>query len=436
MEDQVFEVNCGFFDSINKDRLYSADEMNRPYRRVITNGVFATPQGTASNDLQVLSANNGMNIIVKKGEGLFADKWFENAADIPITVPSNNGIVGRIDSIIVQVDKRQSGRKGNIVYRCGTPNSSPVAPGINSIDSVVEYRIASIFVSPGANYIGQDVISDLRGSSECPWVTSLIQQVDISSLFLQWQAAYKMYYDESTEDFEEYKEAQRAAWQQFLDNLTSDLSVSTNVIMLSSNYLSNTTVSSIPIGISSFNPETDVLMVFINGLRATEGVNYTINANGNSIDLKVELISGQSVNFLVLKSIIAADIQTSITMIQALDNKVSNFMQDSGWITLNLQNEITSFDNTTTPSIRCVGDRIYIRGTIKGADVGETICSIPILYVPTMKHLYTSAIISENQVIGTAVIEIDVEGNLKIKASSGTINSIDEISIETCFVLN
>jgi hypothetical protein len=30
MPDQIFNVECGFFDSINSDRKYSADQMNRP----------------------------------------------------------------------------------------------------------------------------------------------------------------------------------------------------------------------------------------------------------------------------------------------------------------------------------------------------------------------------------------------------------------------
>lgn len=41
MENDVkFEVTAGFFDAINNDRVYSADDMNRPYRKLISNGVL------------------------------------------------------------------------------------------------------------------------------------------------------------------------------------------------------------------------------------------------------------------------------------------------------------------------------------------------------------------------------------------------------------
>lgn len=55
MAEQKFSINAGFFDSINADRLYAASEMNRPYKRIINEGVFATPQGIPSTDLMVNS---------------------------------------------------------------------------------------------------------------------------------------------------------------------------------------------------------------------------------------------------------------------------------------------------------------------------------------------------------------------------------------------
>ena len=39
------------------------------------------------------------------------------------------------------------------------------------------------------------VITDRRGSSDCPWITSLIYQVDTSTLYDQWAAAYEEYFE-------------------------------------------------------------------------------------------------------------------------------------------------------------------------------------------------------------------------------------------------
>ena len=147
-----------------------------------------------------------MNIIVKAGDGLLGEKWFENPSDLAITVANNTSIVPRIDSIIIQVDNTQNGRICNVVYREGEPNSNAEPPIINNIENIIEKRIANIRVAPSTVFIGQDLIYDLRGSSECPWITSLIKQVDTSTLFLQWETAYENFYNTSREDFENWFE--------------------------------------------------------------------------------------------------------------------------------------------------------------------------------------------------------------------------------------
>lgn len=209
VNDVKYEVNAGFFDSIDNDKGYSAEDMNRPYMKIISNGVFATPKGEASDYLQVFTAENGMNIIVSAGYALIGDKWFENPSDLTITVSQNSEVLTRIDSIVAQMDKTQTGRSGNIVYRKGSASSSPVHPDINTEEGIVEFRLADIVISPSCVEITQDLITDCRGSNECPWVTSLIYQVDTSTLCAQWQAAYKKYYEDQKAEhdafFEEFK---------------------------------------------------------------------------------------------------------------------------------------------------------------------------------------------------------------------------------------
>ena len=206
MSEQKIEVKCGFFDAINYDRLYSADDMNRPYRRLVSNGVFATNKGEPSTDLQVFTANDGMNIIVKKGEGIFDYKWFENPTDIIFTVTANNDVLTRVDSIIVQIDKNQNGRNGYIIYREGVPSESLQPPELNNTELVSEYRIANIHVTPTTNIIGQESIVDLRGSEECLWVTGLIEQVDTSTLFSQYQGWLQKTTKEAEQGLENQKE--------------------------------------------------------------------------------------------------------------------------------------------------------------------------------------------------------------------------------------
>ena len=177
MAEQIYNVKCGFFDAVNNDRVYTAEDMNRLYKRVIHDGVFPDENNNPSDDLLV-EADSGMTITVGTGEGVFASHWFKNSVDIPIEVPTNSAN-DRIDSVVIQVDTRKSGRAGNIVYRTGEPSINPAPPQINEVLGVVEYRLANITVASGATAITSADITDLRGTSECPWVTGIVSANDI-----------------------------------------------------------------------------------------------------------------------------------------------------------------------------------------------------------------------------------------------------------------
>ena len=445
MADQNFNVNCGFFNAVSNDRLYNAEDMNRPLKRLITNGVYATSAGTTSTDLQVVTANTGMQIICKKGEGIFADKWFENPNDISITVPANTELLPRRDSVIVQVDTRLSGRIGRIVYRTGTPASSPVPPAIDTVDGVREYRIANIYVAVSASYIGQDAIVDLRGSSECPWITSLIQQVDTSTLYDQWNAAYQGYYNSETLRLTNYFDSEIERIREFMQTVTEELEVSMDMLMLQSSYASSGQISQVPINIAGYDRITDILMVFINGLRAVEGSRYTISTDNTYITLTPAITGEQKIDFVVLKSVVAADDAEAIELLTQLSNtvstlntKVDSLTSDSGWINFTLEGGATAYTDAVKPAVRKYGNRTNIRGAIKGVTAaGTVICTLPAAYKPAIDHVFTtSAVSSSNAVTATVTMQVLAStGQIKLLAKNGTIGTTDMISIATNFIV-
>lgn len=437
MADQTFGVNCGFWDAVNYDRKYSADDMNKPYSRIIADGVFAANDGTPSSDLQVIASGSNMNVTVQKGQGIFAHKWFENPSSLLIAVPENTALYSRIDSVIAQVDKRTSGRVGNIVYRTGTAAPTPEAPEINATASVVEYRIANITVAPSASAVSQAEITDLRGSAACPWVTSLIQQVDTSTLWAQFQAAYQAQYDRYTTDFLEYTEEQRQAWEDFLASLTEELTVSTSVVTFSSVHVTEAEEDEIPIGVASYNHSTDVLQVYINGLLATEGVDYTLSEDYESVDLATALEEGQTVVCIVFKSIVAGGIESATSLIQRLDSKVDGFVEDSGWLALALEGDVEEVDSDAFPAVRAIGSRVYLRGCIKGVDAADTlIATLPVSMKPGIDVVFTTSAVSTLGVVNPVTVTVEAaSGDITVSAV-GTIAATDTISIAFSFLAN
>ena len=435
MADQLITVSCGFFDAISSDRVYTAEQMNNPYKRVITNGVFATPLGTPSSDLQVRSAGDGMRVLVRPGMGLFGDKWFQNTMNMSITIAANSNVVPRMDSIIAQVDNRQSGRNGYLVYRTGTPASNPEPPAINGVTDVYEYRLANITVAPNATAIYNDVINDRRGSDECPWVTSLIKQVDTSTLFNQWQTAYNQYYSESTADFTAYMARQRQDWEAFVSGLVDDLTAQTELMMLTNVRVPAADTTTVSIGIPSYSYNSDILQVYVDG-KIQSSLDYRLSDNHQNIIFYNTIEEGQTVYIVVYKSVITGDVQTVTSLIQTLDSKINNFMSDSGWISLSPIGGASAYDTDTALAIRYVGKRIYIRGAVKGVTAANSnLTSVPNNYKPAKPHNYASVAVSGSSVQAPVALQITTGGYVKLLAIGGAITDTAMIPINTCYIL-
>ena len=298
MADTSTAITSGFYDSVSGDRLYSAEQMNNPYKRIVSDGVFAAADGTPSTDLQVFSAG-GMSISVYPGNAIVGGKWIDSDDTIALTVPSNGAANPRIDSIIVRVDKNLSVRAASVIYRTGTAAADPEPPALVTTAGITEYRVANITVAAGASAITQANIEDRRGI-DFPWVTGVIQQVDTSTLFEQYKTA-----------FAEYMAQVTAAWENLMETLQSEYDINMSLTRLTNRVVTSGTVTDVTIGITGFNKTTDVLNVYINGMKAIEGTQYTIAADSSKITLTNAVSSGQVVFFEVFKAIMTGDAAAS-----------------------------------------------------------------------------------------------------------------------------
>lgn len=290
MSDVICNISSGFYDSVNGDRLYSAADMNKPYKRVIADGIFPTPQGTPSTDFQVVAVS-GMSVAVLAGNAMIGARWAENTDDVGITIAGNSSSSPRIDSIFLHIDTGMDTRAAGVVYRQGTAAGTPTAPAMVRTDNITELRLADILVAPSAAIITQANITDQRGGSDCPWVAGLIQQVDTSALFDQYRAAYA-----------EQQQEQSGEWRTFMDHLARDYDISMSLRKHESTYTSTAAASLIPIQIDGYDTTHDLLQVFINGVFAIEGTHYIIK-NAAQIQLTNAISSGQNVHFVVYKAV-------------------------------------------------------------------------------------------------------------------------------------
>jgi hypothetical protein len=286
---------CGFFNSENGDRKYSAEQMNNPYKRIVSNGVFAKSGGESSTDYQV-QANGNMTVTVKEGRGIFADKWAFLDADMVMNVPMAHVSYTRIDSVIVRIDSSASVRAGSIIYRSGEPGEEPEPPELENTVEVKEYRLANITVAPNVTAITQASVEDTRPTSECGFIHNLLWDSDITATYAQWQA-----------QFEEW----------FL-NLKQILATATIISSFTSHYVATEDdETDIPIGIQRFNPALDILQVYINGLFLTPEVDYTLGDNDDII-LTLGVDEGTEISFVVYKSVDGSEAESVVRYVDEL----------------------------------------------------------------------------------------------------------------------
>lgn len=174
----------GFHNSRNGDRRVKADFFARFFGSLIGNGIFPNP----STGLQAM-ANGDMTVTVKAGKAWINGVFYENTADMTINLDVADGVLKRIDRVVLQystIDRTIAAK-----VKKGTFASSPVTPSLQRDADAYELGIADILVNNGVVSISQSNITDLRlNSNYCGVVAALINQVDTTTLFNQYQAWY------------------------------------------------------------------------------------------------------------------------------------------------------------------------------------------------------------------------------------------------------
>ena len=178
-------LTSGFFDSFNEDRKYNSLQFSSIFDGIISDGIYAT-----YGDYFLVSPVSGMNIKVGTGRAWLDHTWTLNDADYPLTVEDAEVVLKRIDTVIIEVDRSNSGRINRLRILKGTPASAPVAPKLTKTESLKQYPLADILVKPNATEIVAADITNRIGTKDLPWVAGIIDHVSAEELVQQWRIEF------------------------------------------------------------------------------------------------------------------------------------------------------------------------------------------------------------------------------------------------------
>ena len=212
-------LTFGFYNSLNGDRKYNAIQFGQLFDGIIQNGIFMS-----IGDKLMVTAGEGMTINVGTGRAWFNSTWTLNDSVLPLTVENAEVLLNRIDAVILEVNTNSDVRENSIKIIKGTPSSSPGRPSLSNTNGLYQYPLAWITVNQGVTTITQAEIENAVGTSNTPFVTGILESMDIDALVAQWETQWINWMEEMTQSSIDFQDSQELAFNTWFDTIKGQLS--------------------------------------------------------------------------------------------------------------------------------------------------------------------------------------------------------------------
>lgn len=264
---------AGFYNSKKTasgtdDRVYTAEDIRKPYTSIYTKGIKPEADGTTGETLKV-SATGGMKIAVAAGEANLG-AWFINESAFNITLDNSTG-ADRYDAVIIRNDDSDAVRMPSIYVK--SLSRVPTVSDLTRDGKIYEVCVAYVRVPALATSITAANITDTRDDGQLCNVMSGVGAMVIRT---------------------------------YRNTVFTERAGQTDVT----------------IGIPQFNRSRDELTVIIEG-RVLSETAYTIPSN-TYVELAIGLpVIGTKVDFEVRKNVNAAGADTVVQEVAGLLNEMA-----------------------------------------------------------------------------------------------------------------
>lgn len=220
-------LTFGFYNSLNGDRKYDAVQFSQIFDGVINDGVFMS-----IGEKLMVTAAEGMTVKVGIGRAWFNGTWTYNDAPLMLNLDLSEVLLDRIDTVVLEVDTNQDARKNDIKIIKGEPSTMPMAAALTNDDNLHQYPLARIYVTKGSQKLSQADITNTVGTSACPFVTGILETMDIDELIRQWEGQWRDWIGEKTATTDKFitdTEAELEIWKNELDTWKDEIVSDTEV---------------------------------------------------------------------------------------------------------------------------------------------------------------------------------------------------------------
>lgn len=184
-------ITCGFFNSLEGDRKYDARQMGEMFDGLIMDGVFMS-----IGDALKTTPSSGMTVAVGTGRAWFLHTWTKNDSEYLIEVSAAESVLNRIDTIVLDVDNTEAVRSNTIKLIKGTPASNAKRPTLINTTDHKQIPLADILVPAGATTLATTNITNIVGTSECPYVTGPLSIIQNDDILAAWQEEFDTWFED------------------------------------------------------------------------------------------------------------------------------------------------------------------------------------------------------------------------------------------------
>lgn len=208
----------GFYNALNHDRRYNAIQVSSIFDGIVRDGVFMSIGG----HMNVQATNNGFNIVVESGRAWFNHTWSLLDADYPMVVEPSDVLEDRIDAVVLEVNENIDVRLNSIKIIKGEPAAKPAKPALTNNLDVHQYPLAYITVPANSVTLTQSNVENAVGTSATPFVTGILETIDIDDLIAQWKSQWNDWTEEVDLNWNNWFETVNNAWTVWFNQSQSD----------------------------------------------------------------------------------------------------------------------------------------------------------------------------------------------------------------------
>ena len=222
-------VTCGFYNG--DDCEYDAGQMSAIFDGIIKDGIFASI-GTCL----VVKAGTGNTVNVGTGKAWFNHTWTLNDAILPIVCPDSNPVsdMHRIDAIVLHINTNDDVRDNCIICKTGVESANPVRPEMQKSDGIYEYALCYIYRAAASTEIKEEDITNMIGTEDTPFITGILQTVDLNILLGQWQDDLNRFVAEektrATTEIDNYIDTNETAFDKWFNQMKTLMAEAVNEV--------------------------------------------------------------------------------------------------------------------------------------------------------------------------------------------------------------